>query len=119
MDNKKEYILCAAIKRIESKECTPYYNNDICNIELGYRHHDIFQRFPGEISKKLDDQGFYTSKGRFVDRTEGMLIAWKAKQVTTEKAFGGNIDWIRNLIEGADDIFLIKYCYPLYSEDLY
>ena len=31
MDNKKEYILCAAIKRIESKECTPYHNNDICN----------------------------------------------------------------------------------------
>lgn len=40
------------------------------NIEIGFRHHDIYQRFEGELSLKNKDQGFYTSKGRFVDRFE-------------------------------------------------
>ena len=119
MDNKKEYILCAAIKRLEPKTCTPYYLNDICNIEIGYRHHDIFQRFPGEVSKKSDDQGFYTSNGRFVGRHEAMLIAWKAEQVSAKKAFGGNFNSIEDIIENSSDDFLFNYIYPLYSEDLY
>ena len=121
VNNKQEYILCAAIKRIESKECTPYYEgmNDICDIEIGYRHHDIFQRFPGEVSKKSNDQGFYTSKGRFVDRSEAMLIAWKAGQVTDKKAFGGNFNCIEDIIDNCSDDFLFHYIYPLYSEDLY
>lgn len=119
VNNKKEYILCAAIKRIEPKECTPYHNNDICNIEIGYRHHDIFQRFPGEVSKKSDDQGFYTSNGRFVGRHEAMLIAWKAEQVSAKKAFGGNFNSIEDIIENSSDDFLFNYIYPLYSEDLY
>lgn len=84
MDNKKEYILCAAIKRVEARDCRPYYpgQNDICGIEIGYRHHDIYQRFNDRsLSKKLDDQGFYTSKGRFVDRKEAMNIAVECGQV--------------------------------------
>jgi hypothetical protein len=116
---KKEYILCAAIKRLEPKSCTPYYNNDICNIELGYRHHDIFQRFQGEVSRKQEDQGFYTSKGRFVGRYEAMLIAWKANQVTAKTAFGGNFNAIEDIIDNSSDDFLFAYCYALYSEDLY
>lgn len=53
IDNTKEYILCAAIKRKEPRDCQPYHpnTNDICNIELGYRHHDIFHRFDGEMSE--------------------------------------------------------------------
>ena len=44
--NKEEYILCAAIKRLTTKDCTKHYNNnDIYNIEIGYRHCDIFGRF--------------------------------------------------------------------------
>ena len=119
MKNNIEHILCAAIKRLEPKDCQPYYNNDICNIEIGYRHHDIFQRFPGEVSKRPDDQGFYTSKGRFVDRFEGMFIAWKAGQVSAKKAFGGNFDSIEDIIDNSSDDFLLSYIYPLYSEDLY
>lgn len=121
MDNKQEYILCAAIKRIEPKTCTPYYEgmNDICNIEIGYRHHDILQRFKGEVSTKQVDQGFYTSKGRFVDRSEAMLIAWKAEQASEKKAFGGNFNSIEDIIENCSDDFLFAYIYPLYSEDLY
>ena len=119
MDNKKEYILCAAIKRLEPKECTPYHNNDICNIELGYRHHDIFQRFTGEVSRKQEDQGFYTSKGRFVGRWEAMLIAWRANQVTAKTAFGGNFNAIEDIIDNSSDDFIFNYIYPLFSEDLY
>ena len=110
MDNKHEYILCAAIKRITPKDCSPYHEgtNDICNIEIGYRHHDILQRFQGKVSKRTYDQGFYTSKGRFVDRKEGAIIAFKAGQVS------------------GDDLYIIKdsegnidYIHDLFSEDLY
>ena len=94
MQQDKEYILCAAIKRITPRECTPYHNNDICNIEIGYRHHDIFQRFSGEVSKHPDDQGFYTSKGRFVCREEAAYITWNAGQITNEKAFMGKQQFI-------------------------
>lgn len=56
MDNKQEFILCAAIKRINSRDCVKhYYNNDIYNIEIGYRHCDIFARFGSEISRKPED----------------------------------------------------------------
>lgn len=100
---KREYILCAAIKRKEPKTYEPYWKdtNDICNIEIGYRHHDIFQRFGDEVSNKPHDQGFYTSLGRFVNRKEAMKIAFEAGQVTAEKV----------LMNG-------KFC-NLYSEDLY
>jgi hypothetical protein len=93
IDNSKEYILCAAIKRKEPREGAPYWEgtNDIMNIELGYRHHDIFHRFNNrdihqnyedcEVSILMEDQGFYTSKGRFVDRYEGMKIAHECGQV--------------------------------------
>lgn len=116
--DKKEYILCAAIKRITPKYCLPYHEgtNDICDIEIGYRHHDIYQRFPGEVSRKLNDQGFYTSKGRFVDRNEGMYIAWMAGQVNVETSGAYAIDFTDpNLTK--DD--MVRYLNKLYSEDLY
>lgn len=104
----QEYILCAAIKRIEpKKDIRPYHNNDITNIEIGYRHHDILQRFKGEVSQKLSDQGFYTSKGRFVDRIEAMKIAVESEQVrpyVAYKYYSKNTKTEFN---------------PLYSEDLY
>lgn len=82
----KEYILCSAIKRVNTKDCTKhYYNNDIYDIEIGYRHCDIFGRFQNEVSRKPQDQGFYTSKGRFVDRKEAMKIAIESEQVLEEK----------------------------------
>ena len=100
--NKLEYILCAAIKRKEPLTCEPYYNNDITKIEIGYRHHDIFARFGKDVSSSPKDQGFYTSKGRFVGREEGMKIAYEAGQVNYHQAFKKN---------GKFNI--------LYSEDLY
>lgn len=116
MTDKQEYILCAAIKRIEPKPCMPYHEgtNDICNIEIGYRHHDILQRFVGEVSRNSKDQGFYTSNGRFVDRKEAMLIAWRAKQVTNEIAGSEKLDLGKIIDRGQ-----IEKLNKLYSEDLY
>lgn len=111
MDNKQEYILCAAIKRIKGRNCLPYHDglNDICFIEIGYRHHDILQRFQGEVSKKSKDQGFYTSKGRFVDREEAAHIALLAGQIDIKKRFSVKY------VDGS----AIRTLKPLYSEDLY
>lgn len=113
MDNKKEYILCAAIKRKVPRFVQPYYKgtNDICDIEIGYRHHDIFHRFRDEM---MDcDQGFYTSKGRYVDRREAMKIAYIAGQVSKGVALGET--FVAEDIESIDKEKFNK----LFSEDLY
>lgn len=106
--NNKEYILCAAILRKEPRtDIHPYHDNDICKIEIGYRHHDILQRFMQEVRRDQAAQGFYTSKGRFVNRKDAMIIAMNAGQV--ENIF----DSEEHLTESDS---LIK---DLYSEDLY
>ena len=135
IDNSKEYILCAAIRRKQPREGYPYWEgtNDIMDIEIGYRHHYIFHRFNNrdihkhyqdcEVSILMDDQGFYTSKGRFVGRHEAMKIAYEAGQVSEEVAFskkwhdiklniadGDNVDW---------DIADTEKYNKLFSEDLY
>lgn len=107
MDNKKEYILCAALLRKNSKNSQSYYNNDIDKIEIGYRHHDIRNRFKGEVEVTPSAQGFYTSKGRFVDRYEAMRIAYECGQVSEDKAISGKT------YDGE-----IKFK-QLFSEDLY
>ena len=76
IDRSKEYLLCAAIRRKEERDCPKVYGEqfrDIYKIELGWRHPDILHRFIGEVSKDPDDQGFYASKGRFVTREEGLI----------------------------------------------
>ena len=86
METKREFILCAAIKRNSTRECHKmYHNNDIYDIELGYRHADIFHRFGKDISRDPYDQGFYTSKGRFVNREEAAKIAFEAGQIDEQK----------------------------------
>lgn len=83
IDNTKEYILCAAIKRYSTNDCHKCYNEeyrDLYDIELGWRHADILHRFPTDVTRKLCDQGFYTSKGRFVDRVEGLRVARECGQ---------------------------------------
>ncbi len=86
---KTEYILCAAIRRDYPRDCVQHYKldangksvNDIYKIELGYRHSDILARFNEEVSRHLEDQGFYTSRGRFVNRKEAFQIAYQANQI--------------------------------------
>lgn len=122
MDNTKEYILCSAIKRKYPKLTTlnsPYWDgtNDIVNIEIGYRHHDIFQRFKDEVSKNPYHQGFYTSKGRFVGRYEAMKIAFESDQLINKINVFSNL----TKVSKSNDIDpeFQKLYYPLYSEDLY
>lgn len=112
---RKEYILCAAIRRLKPREVVaePYYKNDILLCEIGYRHLDIFRRFYDEISKKPSDQGFYTSYGRFVDRTEAMKIAYEAGQVTCYDAFTSE-----NPLKYSEDNYKDVFN-DLFSEDLY
>lgn len=116
MNNKREYIICAAIKRIKQRDCIKhYYENDLYNIEIGYRHCDIFARFGEEISKNPYDQGFYTSKGRFVDRKNAMYIAWNAGQVSDDVALKCDIKKLKEI----NNSEIINYFNKLYSEDLY
>ena len=132
IDNRKEYILCAAIRRKQPREGSPYWDgtNDIMNIEIGYRHHDIFHRFNNkgdyedcEVSILMEDQGFYTSKGRFVNRYEGMKIAYEAGQVSEEVAFSKKWRDIKLNIADEDsvdwDIVDTEKYNKLFSEDLY
>lgn len=85
--DKDEWILCSAIKRRERRvvDGNPYWEgtNDILDIELGMRHHDIFRRFGEEVDEHMEAQGFYTSKGRFVGREEAAKIAYAAGQIFT------------------------------------
>lgn len=106
-NSKKEYILCAAIKRktpinVESKnyKTSTLEDDDIYSIEIGRRHNDIMARF-GKDVLCLTQQGFYTSFGRFVSREEALQIAKEAGQIE-EPGFA-------------------KLCSSnkLYSEDLY
>ncbi len=122
IDNRKdkEYILCAAWKRkfprvVDSK---PYkVKNDILEIEIGYRHHDIFLRFGDELLQEQSAMGFYTSHGRFVNREEGMEIAINCGQVNKE-----NPKWTEKDTKDTwlplDEKYIGRYK-PLMSEDLY
>ncbi len=83
--NDKEYLLCAAIKRLKPSTCHRGYKeefHDIYDVELGWRHPDILHKFEGIVSKSPKDQGFFTSKGRFVNREEAEVIAKECGQVT-------------------------------------
>ena len=73
--------MAAALRRKFPKEQAIGLPNDLAYIEIGIRHFDIRDRFPGEVSMKIDDQGFLTSRGRFVSRKEAEEIARECGQV--------------------------------------
>lgn len=92
IDNSKEYILCAATKRKKPHDCVRVYHpqyHDIYEIELGWRHPDILHKFQGEVSTGPYEQGFFTSKGRFVKRDEALEIARACGQVS--EIIGGKL----------------------------
>ena len=78
-----EYILCSAILRKEPVKNITNSDNHKCI--LGYRHCDIMTHFNNLVRKDPTAQGFFTSKGRFVSRTEAMQIALEAGQVKKGK----------------------------------
>lgn len=108
IDNSKEYILCAVCKRKIPRTTNSYHFNDLDLIEIGYRHHDIRNRFGDEISCSPKDQGFYTSKGRFVSREEAAEIACNCGQIDSCKVSKG--------YDSEKHCWLYK---DLFSEDLY
>ena len=66
----------------------------------------------------MDDQGFYTSKGRFVDRYEGMEIAYNAGQVDETRALDKS--WMNNPLFKEEPIKEDTQKFNmLFSEDLY
>ena len=65
----KETIKCAAIKRSDGM------------ILAGRNHAFIIKHSPMGTCKKNSTQGFITSNARFVGRTEGGRIAYKAGQI--------------------------------------
>ena len=133
IDNTKEYILCAAIKRKFPRDCSNPYseeNNDILNIEIGYRHHDIYTRFGTDENSPLEmtpeAMGFYTSRGRFLQRHEAMEVAYKAGQVSEKRALDKTwltCDRIHFIDDNGERVYKkLDYPYeynPLASEDLY
>ena len=91
-DFGKEWIMCAALLRKNPKNSKSYHEgvNDIDKIEIGFRHHDIRNRFLGEVQTGPSAQGFYTSKGRFVSRKEAEVIARNCGQLTGD-LIGGEL----------------------------
>ena len=78
-----EYILCAAISLTLKEGNAPV-------VLAGYRHDDCFSSaiqlgYVGHIDS--DEQGFLTSKGRFVGREEAKLIAKRAGQLKTDSVY--------------------------------
>lgn len=126
IDNSKEYILCAAVLRKTPRKVdnNPYHkeNNEILNIEIGYRHHDIWERFYNELKipekGEPDTNGFYTSKGRFVSRVDAMKIAYKCGQINEKRA-----KWSEEAINmfppTLNKNIKVGDFKPLASEDLY
>jgi hypothetical protein len=88
----KEFILCAAIHNPDDKDMA-----DEPLIYCGLRHHNILWQSKS-VSRNPHHQGFLTSKGRFVDRKEGLTIALENNQVLDLSDIRGD---------------------NLYSEDLY
>lgn len=80
----KEYIVCAAIHNPEEKDMS---NEPL--IYCGLRHHNILWQSK-LVSRNLHHQGFLTSKGRFVSREEGLIIALENNQVLDKKEIRGN-----------------------------
>ena len=94
IDNSKEYIICAAIKKkksykpidritYKSGEAQSKYGllDDIYDIEIGRRHCDIISRFGSDVLD-LRNQGFYTNWGRYISREEALQLALSSKQIT-------------------------------------
>lgn len=96
---RPEYILCAAIWIDDGKEHAHQPSNIATGMVFaGWRHHNCFTPLvalygtPAQAAALADseeqlagrNQGFLTSKGRFVDRDEAGQIAFAAGQTDRE-----------------------------------
>lgn len=155
MNKKKntiEYIACAAYRLKEGVLCPHTQtlikeakegektvldiyaepHNEVMYTVQGWRHADIIWRFGDIIDHRHDSGGFMTSKGRYVDRIEGMKIAFLAGQIPMENAIleidmSSDVYDITNLKNEDDFTYSdrkkiaedVKKWFTLYSEDIY
>ena len=88
----KETIICSAIwfKDGLKHEHQPF-NIEAGFVVCGHRHHNCFTTAhilqpTHDYIKICDVQGFITNTNRFVDRKEGWVIAYNAKQINDENS---------------------------------
>lgn len=112
----------------------PY--REVFDLALGWRHADILYKYGKEV---LADStgGFMTSRGRYVDRIEGMKLAFIAGQVSMTRAIltrkkGNDNLWVvvnQQINESGEESLSpamrrliseeVEEWNNLYSEDLY
>lgn len=92
MDNKKEYILCAAIHFDDGINHIHQPKNITSGIVIcGRRHHNCFTTLLiigsnfKDVCIKNNTQGFLTSYDRFVNRKEALIIARENNQLLEDK----------------------------------
>lgn len=88
--DKLEFILCAAVHFDDGKEYQHQPKNITTGLVMcGFRHCSIFTQTKKTVKERIDmgikeEQGFLTSKNRFVNRIEGAKIAFEAGQIVKE-----------------------------------
>ena len=85
-------------------------------IVTGHRHCNCFEAIWNskiDYDKKTCEQGFMTSRGRFVDRYEAAEIAWRVRQVLEES------DVYQKMYDDYWENGELTKAYQLFSEDLW
>lgn len=133
IDNSKEYILCAAIWYNNGSEAPRGFiaQNISSGVVVGqWRHGNVINAYRQLTGNPTigEVQGFITSKGNFVDRWQGMKLAYEAGQVDEQRAFRP-IERLHDeaisdeeLMEGEPQYRSGKMCgryNMMFSEDLY
>lgn len=108
IDSTKEYIIASAIHYDDGKEYNfqSVYGVETGFVICGFRHPLIISVLPTNPHYEIDktnnpltnnssiissEQGFLTSRGRFVNRMEGANLAILAGQVENENVKGGKL----------------------------
>lgn len=97
IDNKQEYILCAAIHYEDLNTPTHGVKNIERGLVLcGWRHANIIGQCVSLLGKRQAElgeytQGFLTNKNRFVNRKEALEIAKANNQLLDENTVGASL----------------------------
>ena len=133
IDTSKEWVLCAAIWYKDGTKAPRGFiaQNISSGVVIGqWRHGNVINAYRQLTGKPTigEVQGFITSKGNFVDRWQGMKLAYEAGQVDKGRAFiplerlHDEAISDEELMEGEPQYRKGKMCGQynmLYSEDLY
>ena len=87
----QEYLLCAAIHYNDGKKYEHQPKNITSGIVVcGRRHHNCYITLASLLGDKYDvklthNQGFVTSKDRYLERKEAAQVAYKCGQISNEQ----------------------------------